>query len=740
MEKEINTFNYSKVDKKADKLIKIVKEYMSEVSPEYIDRELQTAYKFAKKAHHWVFRHSGDPYIIHPVEATIILTDLRPDITTLQASLLHDVIEDTDYTYENIKDNFGVEVADICAGMEKVSKVKYKWEDRNIGSLRKMFVAMAEDIRVIFVKLADRIHNMRTLKYHPKKEKRKRIALETLNIYVPIADRLWLFSFKNSLEEECFKILEPIEYRDIKKQLFKLGSTKKSFIENARKEIDRVLKVSNLLYQIDFRVKSVFSIYKKLKKKWLDTVEELHDIFWVRIIVDDNSSCYKILWLIHSNWVPIPNKFKDYIALPKPNWYQSLHTTVIWLLKDYIRQPTEIQIRTIDMHKHAEIWVAAHFEYKEKWSKIAKDIDWVKDLKEMTKNLENEDFMDTLKLDIFKDRIFVFTPKGDSKNLPAGSTPIDFAYDIHSDIGNHISIAKVNGQVSPLDRELKNGDVVEIIIDKVRKPNPFWISFVKTSKAKNSIKIYLKKENKDDHRERWRDMINKYLEKIWLPHLDKDLSLFKVVDSREYSVESRAQFLEQVGNFSHTPSAVVRRAIKINNSKINSIKNKIQSKKEDTKQDNKKEIIYIWWEKDIPHNIAKCCNPVRWEKIVAHINSKWILSIHERDCHTLRTVNPDRLISSHWDWEEENYLESVLYLELRNKIGTLSVITDLIAKMQIDILEIHSKKNKETWFIDLEMVLEYIDYDYLVVDRLVDKIKSNLAWRIIKIELKTHNS
>ena len=393
--------DYSKIDIKVDCLIEEVCSYMKYFDESYIKKEIYKAYLYARDAHEWQVRLSWDPYIIHPVEATKILLYLKPDLPTIKACILHDVVEDTQRTLKDIEKEFWKDVAFLCSWMEKLWKVRYMWEDRNIWSLRKMFIAMAEDLRVIFIKLSDRLHNMETLKFHPKKEKRERIALETLNIYAPIADRLWLFYYKNLLEEECFKILNFNSYRRLKKDLMMLWNSKIYFEENAKKEIEGILLNVVDNYEIDFRIKSIYSIYKKLKKKWLESTSDLYDLFWARIIVNDISDCYKVLWIIHNKWKPIPNKFKDYIALPKPNWYKSIHTTVVWLLP---KQPIEIQIKTYEMKEYSDIWVAAHFEYKEKGSVISKDVDWVKELKELTESLENTDFMNSLKIDVFKNK------------------------------------------------------------------------------------------------------------------------------------------------------------------------------------------------------------------------------------------------------------------------------------------------------------------------------------------------
>lgn len=734
MQSEEKLIDYSWTDKKVDKIIKQVAIYAPHLSYDYIVNEIKKAYIFARDAHHGVMRLSGDPYINHPVEATQILLDLRPDIYTIQACLLHDVIEDTPKTYEDILQTFGLDVATICAGMEKLSKVRYAWEERNIWSLRKMFVAMSEDIRVIFVKLSDRLHNMKTLKFHPKKEKQQRIALETLNIYAPIADRLGLHRFKNNLDEECFKILFPQEYKQIKKELLESNGTMLAFKEDAKNEIDKILQPTGIKYQVDFRVKSIYSIYKKMKRKWLEKVSDLYDLYGIKILVEDVTDCYKVLGMIHSIWTPIPKRFKDYIALPKPNGYKSLHTIVIGLLKKYRHQPTEIQIKTFDMELKASIWIAAHFDYKETGSLISKDIDWVKQLRELTENLGNNEFMDSLKIDLFKDRIFVLTPKGWNVNLPAGSTPIDFAYEIHTDLGNHIVLAKINGQPYPLDKELKNGDVVEIITDKNKKPNPFYISFVKTTKAKNSIRSFLRNEDKWLHVDRGREILNNLLEKAGVDKLDKDLTVLKNLDDRVFSVEEREDILEQVWNFSTNPTAIVKKILRL---KYGQVKTKKSVQYETFHEDtwlHTKEII-IWWEKNIPYQIGECCSNNLTDKIVAYINSKWVITIHNRDCKTLTRLSKDRLLNAYFEWDElSNIIFSIDFI-FEHKIWVLKKLADILFDMNIYTLSIQSTR-LWNWQIRLSLDLEILDHDYLLIDRFLDRVKFKMWVQLFDFTIK----
>ncbi len=724
------------VDAEIESIIKRAQAYMQNIPQEEIRVHISLAYEFAKEAHKKDIRLSGEPYISHPVAATEILLSLNPDISTIQACLMHDVIEDTPYTYEDIKEAFGDDVANLCAGMEKLEKVRYRGEDRAIGSLRKMFVAMADDLRVIFIKLSDRLHNMQTLIHHPKPEKRERIALETLNIYVPIAGRLGLYKMKNKLEDECFKILYPEDYAKLNLELEELAKTRIEFQNSAIIEIQKLLSHIDMPHKIDFRIKSPYSIYNKMKSKGIERAKDLYDIYGIRIVVPSVADCYRILGEIHGKWHTLPYRFKDYIALPKPNGYQSLHTTVVWFLKNFTTQPTEIQIRTEEMHKRAEIWVAAHFEYKERGSKIATEIDWVSDLKEMVDTVANNDLMTSLKIDTFKNRIFVFTPKGDLINLPTWSTPVDFAYHVHSDLGDHIAFGKVNGIVQPLDKELQNGDVIEVIIDKNRKPSPYWLSFVKTIKAKNNIKAYLRKGDKDQHRERGKEIMNKYLEKSGLPIFDKDLLLLRVLDGRENTMEERYQLLEQVGNFSNTPASLLKRILREQNIAYENQNKKSSPESQgwyDTPEE-KKEII-IGGEGNISYKTCgTCCKSKIPEQIVAHINSRGIFTIHARDCPVLTGVNKERLMNAYIKGSESVSLFR-LSLNLENKIGMMKVISETLFQMEINIDEIHTQKLSSSETL-VTLGLEILDYDYLVIDRFIERIKTLLWQSLLNYKIK----
>jgi len=720
------------IDKEVAEIISRCQAYMTHLGEDEIWEHIWQAYDFAKEAHKKDIRLSGEPYISHPVAATKLLLSLSPDISTIQACFMHDVIEDTVFTYEDIEEAFSKEVADLCNGMSKLEKVKYRGEERAIGSLRKMFVSMADDLRVIFIKLSDRLHNMQTLMNHPKPEKRKRIAEETLNIYAPIAWRLGLYNMKNALEEECFAILHPQERRKLISQLKELEDSRSEFKNSAILEIQKMLEKQDLPHKVDFRVKGPYSIYKKMKRKEFDHPKDLYDIYWVRVVVPSVADCYRVLWEIHSSWHTLPYRFKDYIALPKPNGYQSLHTTVVGFLKNFTKQPTEIQIRTEEMHKRAEIWVAAHFEYKEKGSTVATDITWVKDLKEMVNNIWNNDLIHSLEIDTFKNRIFVFTPKWDLINLPTWSTAIDFAYHVHTDLWNHITIAKLNGSVYPLDKELKNGDIIEVIIDKNRKPSPFWLSFVKTIKAKNNIKSYLRKWDKETHRDRGKEIMNRYLEKSGLALFDKDLTVMKTIDDRELNTEERLQLLEQVWNFSITPASLLRRIMKAQNIRYESKRSTENISKIPLAvwEESSLQEIIIWWEENLPYRACKnCISSSVPEEIVAHINSKWHFTIHKRKCSVLKWVNKERLMNAYVKWSEKLTIFRVSIV-LKNKIWVLKTISETLFSMDINIDEVHTKKisSSET---EMTLALEINDYEYLIVDRFLDRI-GTLLWGNLK--------
>lgn len=465
-------------------------------------KKITRAFWFSEKAHHDQTRFSGEPYFIHLVAATKILLQIQPDLETICACLLHDVIEDTPITPDEIERRFGKRIRFLCEGVEKITKVRLQGKERELESLRKLFVAMAKDVRVIFIKLSDRIHNLSTLDHVPP-EKRTRIARESLQIYVPVADRLGIHEFKTQMEDLCFKNLYPEEHDLLATQIKQSKKERQKYIDVAEKEIRKLVTKAGITFEtVGGRDKNLYSVSQKLKKKSSNHVSDIHDLLGIRVIVNESADCYRVLGLIHSHWKPMPGRFKDYIAVPKANGYQSLHTTVLGLAQSKV--PTEIQIRTKTMHLDAEYGPAAHWAYKQSTSNRLDDdylqkTNWIpEDLGEITQIKSSEHFFRSISESLSENRIHVLTPKGDVKNLPAHSSPIDFAYAIHTDIGHRCFGAKVNGIIRPLNHELKPGDVVDIMTKSGRTPNPEWLKFVKSASARQKIQHFINQHNKEE--------------------------------------------------------------------------------------------------------------------------------------------------------------------------------------------------------------------------------------------------
>jgi GTP diphosphokinase / guanosine-3',5'-bis(diphosphate) 3'-diphosphatase len=723
--------DYTLVDIVVAEIIERVCGYMNSVPRERITTEINKAYFFARSAHEGQFRKSGEPYIIHPAEAALILTILKPDLITLQCCFLHDVPEDTAVTLDEIEAHFGPAVRHITGGMEKLSKVRYRGEERNIGSLRKMFIAMGEDLRLILVKFADRIHNMRTLDHHPDASKRERIALETLNIYVPIADRLGIFEFKEMLENECFRILYPEDFIRVSRELEDLKKEQDEFLGHAREILDQLLPSTFPIYEISSRVKSAFSIYKKMQKKEIESVREVYDLFALRIITESVPNCYELLGFIHNKYTPVPKRFKDYIALPKPNGYQSLHTTVLGLLPEYRRLPTEMQIRTQSMHRQAEIGVAAHFEYKEVGSaKISADVYWVQELKGLMEKLEDGDFMGEMKTNVFDDRIFVFTPKGAVINLPRDATPVDFAYAVHSDLGNRLVIAKVNDKIGPLDAVLHNGDRIEIVTDINKRPSVAWLSFVKTSKAKEVIRAEINKEQREVLIIKGRMILSEYLEKHYGKWLDKELSILKNVDGRILDTKAKEDILLQIGNLSRKASSLVKSLSGALPAPLIRITNAVSPHKkstEDTEQKMlaEKEEIIIGGQSHIPHKLALCCNPKPGQRVVGYVTRLGV-NIHKVTCNSVRKWSLDRLIPANWGNMPKLSTRMRLEVLVENKIGVLRTLSDIFYNMAINIEEIAQKSEGNGELARLHLTVSVDEDDYYLYERLVERLKLGL--------------
>lgn len=735
-ETPIMNINYSHCDSLIHEIIETAAEYMKRDKSD-IEKILFDTYLFARKAHEWQLRKSGDPYITHPLEAAKLLLLLKPDIVSLQSCILHDVIEDTECNKECIERNFGTEVAIICEGLSKLSAIRYRGEERTIESLRKMFIAMVDDLRVIIVKLADRLHNMKTLEHHPDPRKRERIALETLNIYAPIADRLGIFEFKEALETECFKNLYPHDYARVQKELDELREEQEFFLQKAQTVIREVITPHTPIIDISYRIKSPFSIYKKLsRKEYAYThVRDLYDLFAVRIITDSIPHCYEILGVLHNVFVPMPKRFKDYIALPKENGYQSLHTTVVGLFPEVRSQPTEIQIRTPEMHTQAEIWVAAHFEYSESWrSKVSKDSYWVKTIKSIVDETSwGLEFMSEMNVNVFSDQIFVFTPKGDIITLPKWSTPIDFAYAVHSNIGNQLTIAKVNGQVVPLDYRLHNGESIQVITDPNKKPNPIWLSFVQTSKAKEHIRQFINREERAFFVEKWRLILNSYLERNYGNGLDKELSILRNIDGKILDTKQKEDVLVQLGNLSRKPGSILK-AIHDDVIRQQLGIDKAIEEKEAKKKPKKKIVsieketdsnitVIIGKERDIPYKLAQCCHPTPQDKRIIGVIWQGIVTIHTLDCPNVTKVELERRIPSYWsNQESSSWVSFEIECIVKDRRWILMELSEIFYHMGLDVKDIsaHTLWDGTT---KIAVNLQTSEDDYYIYDRLEARLR-----------------
>lgn len=617
---------------------------------------IKKAYELANKAHEGQTRATGEPYIIHPLAVTYILAELRMDEEGLIAALLHDVVEDTEYTVEDIKKAFGEEIAFLVDGVTKLSKFHYKdKEDQQTENFRKMFLAMARDTRVVVIKLADRLHNMRTLGVF-RREKQERIAKETMEIYAPLAHRLGIYNIKWELEDLCFHYLYPDEYYDLVRQMRQKRKFREEIVNDTMAVLHRHIEESGIEAKVTGRPKHFYSIYKKMKRDNKD-LSQIYDLYAVRVIVDTIPQCYAVLGIVHSLWKPLPNRFKDYIAVPKPNMYQSLHTTVIGTRG----QPVEIQIRTWEMHHISEYGVAAHWRYKEGSKGGNKNFDakitWLRRLLEWQDTSNSKEFMNALKLDVFSDEVFVFTPKGDVINLPKGSIPLDFAYRIHTEVGNRCVGAKVNNKIVPLDTKLKNGDIVSIITSKTGKPSYDWITMVGSTESRAKIRSWFKKENREENISRGQELLATEIEKAgykWKDVIGKD-RLDKV--GIYFNNMSEDDLLASVGFGGLASKSVALKLIDFYQEEIavkNVVPKTLEEDVEKLKITNVKSRggngILVKGESGLVVHLAKCCNPVPGDEIIGYITRLHGVSVHRADCsNAIHFSDKAREISVKWE-------------------------------------------------------------------------------------------
>jgi len=718
-------FNYKPIfdQKEIDKFFeKEVKQKAIDYIWEDAWEKIQKAYDFAVKAHGDEKRLSGEPYIVHLVYVAKYLFLIKPWIPALQASLLHDVIENTNLSWDDILKEFWPEVAFLCLGLEKVSKVRYQWEDRQIETLKKTFLAMGRDIRVIFIKLADRIHNIQTLKYHPKKEKQERIAKETIKIYAPLAKRLWIEVFQIYLENGSFAILNPKEFKIISNYLDK--NYLKVDVDNLASKIVDLLKENNIDYIfISWRIKTPYRIYTKFIKYNTNDINQIKDILAFRIIVKDIPSCYKTLGVLHSKYTPIIMKIKDYIGLPKVNGYQSLHTTILWFYKT----PVEMQIRTQQMHDFAEYWVAAHFLYKETWQSVKvnqKHIDWINKLKEMVqKYQENKWFFNVLDIDFLRQSVFVYTPNGKVIELPRWATVLDFAFSIHTDVWFRFKSAIVNWKIVSIDYKLKNWDIIEIKTFKNKYiVNKSWLDYVVSPTSKSKIRYFLNKQERDKQIKIVLEQINKELLAHDLPELfSKDDKIVKYY--WEKKIES---MLLQIFNKNITFSKIVKEVYKIN------------YKKEDEKLVKKQEQsilneVIIDDSSLYKYSLCPECNPTINDQIIWKVTNEWI-KIHTTKCKALKSVNFEKLVEAHWKNQIKKDYIIFIHFDISWKLENVIPILNFVQDFNIKIWNINTFKDNEKDFLDVIVYIKLPTTLYLINQKLKKELKK--LYNIYKISFQ----
>ena len=667
---------------------------------------VKKAYDLAFEAHKEQKRESGEPYITHPISVAMILADMGMDTNTIVAGLLHDVIEDTDYTYEDISNIFNVEVANLVDGVTKLGKIKYKSkEEQQADNVRKMLLAMAKDIRVIIIKLADRLHNMRTLKYM-KPEKQKKKAQETLDIFAPLAHRLGISKIKWELEDLCLRYIHPEEYYDLVNMIAEKRVEREKFISRIIEELKENLDKANIDSDIEGRPKHFYSIYRKMVNKH-KSIEQIFDLTAIRILVNTVKDCYAVLGIVHTIYKPIPGRFKDYIAMPKPNMYQSLHTTVI----GSEGKTFEIQIRTFEMHRTAEYGIAAHWKYKSgvtgtdsKDMTFENKLTWLRDILEWQKEaVDATEFMEGFKLDLFSDEIFVFTPKGVVINLPAGATPIDFAYKIHTDIGNKCVGAKVNGKIVTLDYKLKTGEIVEILTSSSsRGPNIDWLNIANSNQARSKIKQWLRKARREENLERGKEMLEKECKKQSL--VFSDLCKGPLYDKllKRYHLNNVEEIYVAVGEGELLSSTVISK-LKENVVKQvteEELNKNIEEQIAKTERQIKKKQNYgvtVKGLNNIMVRFARCCNPVPGDDIAGYITKGRGVSVHRKDCSNFKAIvekQREKVVDVSWGTEKGTAYVAELEVKAEDRMCLLSDVMLVITDSNLSLLSLNAKSGK----------------------------------------------
>jgi guanosine-3',5'-bis(diphosphate) 3'-pyrophosphohydrolase len=664
-----------------ESLFRHVRESVSRHYPQADLAMMHGAFDFAERAHHGQTRVTGEPYITHPLASAQVLADIGIDPVAVTAAILHDVPEDTDFTLEDIEEEFGTEVAQLVDGVTKLSKFStHTHEEQQAENIRKMFLAMADDIRVVLIKLADRLHNMRTL-YALPPDKQQRIARQTLEIYAPLAERLGMWSVKWELEDLSFKTLEPDAYRELARMLDTRRKGRESFIHRAIDTLRPELTKAGLSAELSGRPKHLYSIWKKMQRKGAE-IGEIYDVYAIRILVDEVRDCYAALGVVHSLWRPIPGQFDDYIAVPKPNLYQSLHTAVMAL----DGQPLEIQIRTQAMHQVSEVGIAAHWRYKEgsradreydaKLAWLRQVMDWQRDVSDAT------EFVEGVKLDVFQDQVFVFTPKGEVKDLPAGATPLDFAYRIHTDIGHRCIGAKVNNRLVPLDYRLKNGDIVEIVTTKGdHGPSRDWLNIVRTSHAREKIRQWFKRQERDENITHGRESLDRELRRLARTNLgavgaDRILEI-----ARAYKHDNLDDFYAAVGYGAIGAQQVVTRLGVVDDAQL------ALPPTAPPPSPSRQGGVRVKGVGDLLVRFGKCCHPIPGDPIIGFITRGKGITVHLKNCQTvLGERETARLIEVDWEGKLQQTYPISIRLEAYDRTGLLSDVTQVVAEAKVNIV------------------------------------------------------
>ena len=667
---------------------------------------IMKAYNYAKNHHGDQLRKSGEPYIIHPLNVAYILAEIGLDDSTISAALLHDVVEDTEVSQNQITKEFGQEISEMVAGVTKLGNIFFaSVEERQVEDYRKMFLAMGKDIRVILIKLADRLHNMRTLKYL-KRDRQIAISKETMDLYAPLANRLGLYSLKWELEDLAFKYLYPDEYHEVVEGINKKREERLQFIEKIMADIRVALKKQRIDAEVTGRAKHLYSIYKKMKRD-NKTLDQIYDLFALRILVNSVKDCYAALGVVHELYNPMPGRFKDYIAVPKPNMYQSIHTTLL----GENGTPFEVQIRTYEMHRVAEFGIAAHWAYKEasyfgkkQAVKVEEDkLAWLRETLEWQKDMQDpQEFLETLKTELFEDEVYVFTPKGKIIVLPRGATPIDFAYSIHQEIGNKMTGCKINSKMMPIVTKLKNGDIVDIITsDNSKGPSRDWLKFVKSSSAKNKIKSWFKKAQKSENIERGKELIEKELKRIGVSY--EDLFKNQYIDPmlEKYRYKNLDDMYLAVGFGANSAGKVIARMLQEyrKEHEEEGVEEKIQelAKARQRKPKVSGSGIVVKGIDNCLVKLSKCCNPLPGDEIVGYITKGRGVSVHRKDCSNIKNLisEENRMIDVEWYKENKETYQADIEVRANDRSGLLLDILKQIGTTKALILGVKTKTTKE---------------------------------------------